>query len=43
MSKEENLCIKADLNLGGKLVLRVKVFCVLKSSKPNLVMMMRST
>jgi hypothetical protein len=41
-SKGENLCIKAYLDLRGKLVSRVKVFCVLKSSKLNLVMRMSS-
>jgi hypothetical protein len=35
MSKGENLCIKAYLNLRGNLILRVKInfFCVLKDSK----------
>jgi hypothetical protein len=42
MSKGEDLCIKAYLNLRGKLIFRVKVFCVLKGSKLNLVMMMSS-
>jgi hypothetical protein len=38
----ENLCIEACLELRGKLILRVKVFCVLKGSKLNHVMMMYS-
>jgi hypothetical protein len=42
MSKEENVCIKAYLDLRGKLILTVRVFCVLKGSKLNLVMRMSS-
>jgi hypothetical protein len=40
--KGEELCIKDYLDLRGKLNLRVKVFCVLKGSKLNLVMRMSS-
>jgi hypothetical protein len=42
MSKGENLCIKAYLDLRGKLILRVKLFCVLKGSKLNPMMKMSS-
>jgi hypothetical protein len=42
MSKGENLCIKPYLDLRGKRILRVKVFCVLKGSKLNLVIRMSS-
>jgi hypothetical protein len=42
MSKGKNLCIKAYLDLRGKLILRVKMFCGLKGSKLNLVMRMSS-
>jgi hypothetical protein len=42
MPKGENLCIKTYLDMRGKLVFRVKVFCVLKNSNLNLVMRMSS-
>jgi hypothetical protein len=42
MSKGENLCIKAYLDMRGKLIFRVKVFCVLKGLEFNLVMRMGS-
>jgi hypothetical protein len=42
MSKEENLCIKAYIDLKGKFILRVKVLCVLKGSNLNLVIKMSS-
>jgi hypothetical protein len=34
------LCIKSYLDLRGKLIFRVKVFCVIKGSKLNHVMRM---
>jgi hypothetical protein len=42
ISKWEKVCINAYLDLRGKLILRVKVFYVLKGSKLNLVMRMNS-
>jgi hypothetical protein len=42
VSKGEKMGIKAYLNLRGNLILRVKVFCVLKVSKLNLVKRMSS-
>jgi hypothetical protein len=40
--KGEKVCIKAYLDLRGKLILKVKEFCMLKGSKLNLVMRMSS-
>jgi hypothetical protein len=42
MPKGKKVCIKSYLDLRGKLILRVKVFCVLKGSKLNLMMRMSS-
>jgi hypothetical protein len=42
MSKGGNLCIKGYRDLREKIIFRVKLFCVLKGSKLNLVMRMSS-
>jgi hypothetical protein len=42
MLKGEKVCIKVYLYLRGKLILKVKEFCVLKGSKLNHVMRMSS-
>jgi hypothetical protein len=43
MPKGKKVCIKSYLDLREKLILRVKVFCVLEGSKLNLMMRMSST